>query len=99
MNKYMVLCLIFTQSSIMMGAQPAEKVVKRASDPKKETNGQKGLPIPQSKKTNRRTPEKSPRGGNSPFEFSPTASLGTVYYCGDFGRLSEYDFSPADSSK
>ena len=96
----MVLCLIFAQSSIMMGAQPAEKVVKRASDPKQKASDQKGLPIPQSKTNNHLTPPgKSPRGGNSPYEFSPTASLGTVYYCGDFGRLGEFDFSPVDYSK
>ncbi len=97
----MVVCFIFVQSSIMMGSQSAiiigspsaQKSVRRQSEPKPSSVAPQGMPIPQ-KNLNGLTPKKSPQN-NSPYEFSPTESLGTVYYV--FGTFAtEEDFSPVD---
>jgi hypothetical protein len=98
MSKYMVFCLLFCQSAAVMASQALviQKSVKRTSGPKQEDKSQQSAPM----SCKRRSGEKSPREdkscqAGSPFEFSPTTSLGTVYYGGVFGALNEQkDFSP-----
>lgn len=91
----MVICLIFVQSMVMIGA---EKKVKRTSGSRQAAGSPKSvsLPIP---------PQQSSHLGVdkqcqsiSPSDFSPTSgNSGTIYY--SFGRLGEQDFSPTWSSK
>ncbi len=91
MNKYIVLCLIFAQSTMMMAAEP--KAPKRTSVPKQTSKALQLGSAPVSCK--RRSDEKSPRTQSphavSPFEFSPVGfgnEITSLTYL-TFGGLAE----------